>query len=92
MRTLIAICIVALAACKPGADRDREHETTTTAADTLVTRRQVEDTAIVRSETTVRIDTNIEKDTVRKSGSRRPTDTARTGTTRAKTDTTVRNP
>jgi hypothetical protein len=92
MRTLLAICVVAFAACKPGADRNREHESTRTAADTLVTRRQVEDTTIVRSDTTVRVDTTVEKDTVRKSGSRRPRDTTRTGTTGARTDTTRRNP
>jgi hypothetical protein len=87
MRILVAICIVALAACKPG-DRNREHESTTTTADTLVTKRQVEDTTVVRTDTTIKTDTTVKKDTVRKSGSRRPSDTTRTGTKGARTDTT----
>jgi hypothetical protein len=89
MRIPVAICVVALAACKPGGDRNKEHESTATTADTLVTRRQVEDTTVVRTDTTIRTDTTVKKDTIRKSGSRPPSETTRTGTKGARADTTT---
>jgi hypothetical protein len=44
-------------------------------ADTVVTNRQVQDTAIVRTDTTIKADTSVEKDTMKKSANVRPADT-----------------
>jgi hypothetical protein len=70
MRTLVAMCVVALAACASGAGRQQEPSkgVTKTATDTQVTTRQMEDTTIVRTDTTIRADTAVKTDTMVKRG------------------------
>jgi hypothetical protein len=72
MKTLIAGCALALAL---GACKDRTDDTgaaSRTAADTIVTQRDVQDTSIIRHDTTVSTDTvrkrggTVGRDTVRK--------------------------
>jgi hypothetical protein len=59
---------VAMTACEAKRDTDNDETGTRTSADTVVTEREMRDTMIVRTDTT------ITKDTVRKQG-RRPVDT-----------------
>ena len=78
MRTAFVALLWAatVAGCKAG-DRDREGEISKRNADTTVTQRQVQDTAIVRTDTTIKVDTNVDVDTTKKSGSVRGADTTR---------------
>ena len=61
------VAILATAACEAKRDADAEETGTRSSADTVVTEREMRDTTIVRTDTTVT------QDTVRKQG-RRPVD------------------
>ena len=62
------VVIMGTAACEAKRDADADEAGTRTSADTVVTEREMRDTMIVRTDTT------ITKDTVRKQGTR-PVDT-----------------
>lgn len=59
MKILVAACAFALtaAACSPRDRAEQAGDTSMSSADTLVTTREVEDTTVVRTDTTVRVDT-----------------------------------
>jgi len=63
-----AIVVMSTAACEAKRDADADEAGTRRSADTVVTEREMRDTMIVRTDTT------ITKDTVRKQGTR-PVDT-----------------
>ena len=69
----LSLLLAAVAACQ-GAERGEEG-ITKRAADTIVTERQVQDTAVVVRDTTVRAETTVKVDTMRKSANVRPADT-----------------
>jgi hypothetical protein len=70
MKRTLAVCLAlsALAACDKRGDRDDNVSGTRSSADTVVTSREMQDTAVIRHDTT------ISTDTVHKRGTR-PVDT-----------------
>ena len=63
MAALVATAAVAAAGCKDGrlTARGGDNDRTKSVEDTLVTRRQVQDTMVVRTDTTVKVDTSIKR-------------------------------
>ena len=76
MKALFLILALAAVAGCQGADRGEEG-ITKRAADTVVTERQVQDTAVVVRDTTVTAETTVKVDTMRKSANVRPADTVK---------------
>jgi hypothetical protein len=74
-----ALLIAAMVSACEAREREQEEagEVTKGAADTMVTERQVQDTAIVRTDTTIKTDTNVDVDTMRKSGEAGARDTVK---------------
>ena len=100
MRWMIAMAgVAALAACAETGDETGRAADDRMAVDTVSTERTVQDTAVIRTDTTVRVDTSVNRgdgsvgtrDTVRNTRTGTTgtsvTDTARTGVTSPTTDT-----
>src|SRR4051812_39120941 len=77
MRTVcVAVALAVMAAgCKGKAGEQGDTGVSRSSADPVVTNREVQDTAVVRTDTTIKADTTVKKDTMKKSANVKPADT-----------------